>query len=234
MMPWDWIGMVTMRRVTRCRTSTTGMMTVRPGLANADDAAEPEQHALLVLLDHPHREGQEQDRENDDDGDDYPHVRHVVSLSGTGCRVPARETDRRPAPGRSVTGDVEVRVEGSPPRRREMGIGAVSALGEERRYRATGDDSQYRIRPVISTSAGGNASASGGLSATGFPSDTVILRLFRPVSRRPRLPAGSGVELLHRPRPRGTSGGTRRSPGPPAGPPRRGRRRSPGRRAGRG
>src|SRR6185369_13177324 len=31
MMPCDWIGMVTIRRLTRCRTSTNGMMTVRPG-----------------------------------------------------------------------------------------------------------------------------------------------------------------------------------------------------------
>ena len=32
MMPWDWIGIVTIRRLTKCKRSTIGMMNRRPGI----------------------------------------------------------------------------------------------------------------------------------------------------------------------------------------------------------
>ena len=69
MIPWDWIGIVTIRIDTRCMTSTNGMITSEPRRAQTQHPTQPEQHPLLVLLDDPHREDQ-QDHQYDEDGDD--------------------------------------------------------------------------------------------------------------------------------------------------------------------
>ena len=60
MMPWDWIGIVTIRSEIRCSTSITGMMSAQAGFAFTDHPAQPEQHTVLVLFDDPHRHRQHQ------------------------------------------------------------------------------------------------------------------------------------------------------------------------------
>jgi hypothetical protein len=55
MMPWDWIGMVTIRSDTRRSTSISGTINRRPG-SRTPTTRRAKQHALLVLLDDPHRQ----------------------------------------------------------------------------------------------------------------------------------------------------------------------------------
>src|SRR5664280_2493313 len=50
MIPWDWIGMVTMRRLTRRRTSMTGHDERQPGVADPDYPAEAKQDPCSYCL----------------------------------------------------------------------------------------------------------------------------------------------------------------------------------------
>ena len=79
MMPCDWIGIVTIRSDTRCRTSTNGMINRSPGSRTPTHPAQPEQHPPLVLLDDPHRKrDQDQQRNDDDDNNQDFHQRAPV------------------------------------------------------------------------------------------------------------------------------------------------------------
>ncbi len=89
MMPWDWIGIVTIRSETRCSTSTNGTITRSPGFARPEHPAEPEQHPLLVLLDDPHRHrqpDQEQHRDDHDNDNEDFHDR-PPSTAGSHARL---------------------------------------------------------------------------------------------------------------------------------------------------
>lgn len=66
MIPWDWIGIVTIRMETLVIRSIAGMMSVRPG-AHRDDPSEPEVNTALVLGDYSHCHCEKQ-KNDDDDG----------------------------------------------------------------------------------------------------------------------------------------------------------------------
>ena len=57
----------------------------QPGLAYAEHPAEPEQHALLVLLDDPHRHRQHQQQHDDDNNDDDDQRVHRRAPVGELC-----------------------------------------------------------------------------------------------------------------------------------------------------
>ena len=67
MMPWDWIGIVTIRSDTRSTRSINGMKKIRPGPAGTvANLAEVEQHRSLVLLEHANARCEQRERDEND------------------------------------------------------------------------------------------------------------------------------------------------------------------------
>jgi hypothetical protein len=69
MTPCDWIGIVTIRSVTRRITFTTGMINRRPGSRMPRTRQSRNNTPLLELLDDPHRQRERQQRNQRDDHD---------------------------------------------------------------------------------------------------------------------------------------------------------------------
>ena len=144
MIPWDWMGMVTIRSDTRRSTSITG--TISAGRAPAPpDPAEPEQHAPLVLLDDPHRHRKpEHGPARPHNHDDLQHGHFILSCSGV-----ATHRNQRFPPGKPAVGPI--RPSPAQHHRGALGVGRqqlaghlpgvlvhVRQTGQTRRYRRTG------------------------------------------------------------------------------------------------
>ena len=104
-MPWDWIGIVTIRSDTRRSTSTNGTIRRQPGLADPDHPAEPEQHALLVLLDDAHRQRQADHHQDDEQtmtmtrmSMSCPHRGDHCGIRRRAILLPRARPARRPGP----------------------------------------------------------------------------------------------------------------------------------------
>jgi hypothetical protein len=89
MMPWDWMGMVTIRSDTRRSTSISGTINRRPASA-PHHPAQPEQDPSLVLLDDPDRQCQrDQPQHGDRHKDGSKPFRSVPFYRYRMCSAPA-------------------------------------------------------------------------------------------------------------------------------------------------
>ena len=93
MMPWDWIGIVTMRSDTFRSTLTIGKMTTRPGAFSPIDATEAEDDAPFVLVHDVEREGKQDETSYSNKDDCRDQCVHVSSPSSFGAPTPL-PTDR--------------------------------------------------------------------------------------------------------------------------------------------
>jgi len=76
MMPCDWIGIVTIRSDNLVQHVDERDDQPQPRFPRAAQAAQPEQHAALVLPDDPHRECEHDQQQycHDDDDDDQSFI----------------------------------------------------------------------------------------------------------------------------------------------------------------
>ena len=82
MIPWDWIGIVTIAERHLLHDLDDGDDQAQPGLPGADDPAQPEHDALLVLLDDADRQGQQGHDDDRDDDERDGHTRNRTSAPG--------------------------------------------------------------------------------------------------------------------------------------------------------